>query len=156
MKETTLCYLEKDNKYLMLYRNKRKDDPNYGKWIGIGGKLEPGETHRCAAIREIWEETGLKVSRCIYKGEIRFISDFCEDEIMHLYYSDSFTGNLKECSEGELMWVEKDKLDKLPMWEGDKIFLNLLNKDIPVFSLILEYEQDRLKAAVLNGEKIKI
>ena len=157
MKETTLCYIEKDGKYLMLYRNKLKDDPNKGKWLGIGGKLEQGETPDQAAVREVYEETGLKLKGNNYRGIVNFISDIYPDEAMHLYYSSDFEGEVKECDEGELKWIEKDKLHTLPMWEGDKIFLNLIEEDIPFFRLTLRYNKDNnLTGADLDGEELTI
>lgn len=157
MKETTLCYIEKDGKYLMLYRNKLKDDPNKGKWLGIGGKLEQGETPDDAAVREVYEETGLKLKSYNYRGIVNFISDVYPDEAMHLYYSDDFAGEVKACDEGELKWIEKDKLRSLPMWEGDKIFLNLIEKDIPFFRLTLRYDKDNnLIGAELDGEELTV
>lgn len=156
MKETTLCYIEKDGKYLMLYRNKLKHDPNKGKWVGIGGKIEKGETPDMAAVREVREETGLILEKYEYKGVVNFISDIYEDEAMHLYYSDKFIGNIKECDEGDLKWIEKDKIKNLPIWEGDKIFLNLLEKDVPFFRLTLSYDKDTLKSACLDGQEIKL
>ena len=157
MKETTLCYIEKDGKYLMLYRNKLKDDPNKGKWLGIGGKLEQGETPDAAAVREVYEETGLNLKSYKYRGIVNFISDIYSDEAMHLYYSDDFTGEVKECDEGDLKWIEKDKLSGLPMWEGDKIFLSLIEKDIPFFRLTLRYNKDNsLVSAELDGKELTL
>ena len=156
MKETTLCYIEKDNRYLMLYRNKLKDDPNKGKWLGIGGKLEQGETPDDAAVREVYEETGLRLNSYNYRGIVNFISDIYPDEAMHLYYSSDFEGIVKDCDEGELRWIEKDRLCSLPMWEGDKIFLSLIEKDIPFFRLTLRYNKDSLTSAELDGRELTI
>jgi len=156
VKETTLCYIEKDGKYLMLYRNKLKNDPNKGKWLGIGGKLEDGETPDDAAVREVYEETGLRLISYKYRGIVNFISDIYPDEAMHLYYSDDFEGEVKECDEGDLKWIEKGRLSELPMWEGDKIFLRLIEKDIPFFRLTLRYNKDTLIQAELDGKVLTI
>ncbi len=140
----------------MLYRNKLKDDPNKGKWLGIGGKLKPDESPDDACVREVKEETGLALTAFRYRGIVNFISDIYPDEAMHLYYSDSFKGTVTECDEGELKWIEKDKLYDLPMWEGDKIFLELIKKEIPFFELTLKYNGDILISAELDGEDYKI
>ncbi|TVP86808.1 MAG: 8-oxo-dGTP diphosphatase, partial [Acholeplasmataceae bacterium] len=131
MRETTLCYLEKHNQYLMLHRNKKPNDANQGKWIGIGGGFLDGETAEMCMVREVLEETGLHLTRCHYKGIVTFISDIHEDEIMHLFKGLAWTGDLKPCEEGELAWMDKHDLDRLPMWEGDRIFLTLLDQDLP-------------------------
>ena len=156
MKETTLCYIEKENKYLMLYRNKSDKDPNKGKWLGIGGKLEKGETPDEAAVREVYEETGLILDGYEYRGIVNFVSDIYEDEIMHLYYSNDFRGEVKECDEGHLEWIDKDKVFDLPMWEGDRIFLKFLDSNMPFFNLTLRYERDTLVSGELEGREIEI
>lgn len=144
MKDTTLCYIEKDNKYLMLYRNKKKNDVNAGKYVGVGGHIEGNETPTECVIREIKEETGL-VAECVkYRGIVYFISDVYEDEAMHLFTCDRFCGELIECNEGELEWIDKDGLDKIPMWEGDYVFLEMLRSENEFFTLRLEYEKDKL------------
>ncbi|MGN1319135.1 MAG: NUDIX hydrolase [Lachnospirales bacterium] len=141
---TTLCYIEKDNKYLMLYRNKKKNDINEGKWIGVGGHFEKGESPDDCLLREVYEETGLHLTSYKLRGIITFIynKDFCE--YMFLYTADKFKGEILPCNEGELKWIDKDKINDLSLWEGDRIFLDLLNKNTPVFSLKLEYENDKL------------
>lgn len=145
MKNTTLCYIEKDGKYLMLHRVKKSNDINKDKWVGIGGKFEQRETPFECARREIIEETGLVVDNLNYRGIVTFVSDKYGTEYMHLFHSCSFSGELKtECDEGTLEWVEIDKITKLPLWEGDKIFLDLLRKDVPFFSLKLEYVGEKL------------
>lgn len=145
MKHTTVCYIEEDGKYLMIHRVKKKNDANHDKWIGIGGKLEPGESpHECAR-REVIEETGLVLNSLKYKGHITFVSDEFGTEYMHLFKTDDFSGKIKDnCDEGILEWIAKDHLLSLPMWEGDKIFLELLDKDVPFFSLKLVYRGDTL------------
>lgn len=145
MKNTTLCYIERDEAYLMLHRIKKEKDENRDKWIGIGGKFEPGETPYECAKREISEETGLIANSLSYRGVITFVSDLYGTEYMHLFTTRDFSGNLTEsCSEGELTWVKKSEVPNLPIWEGDKIFLALLDTDTTFFSLKLEYEGDKL------------
>ena len=145
MKNTTLCYIEKDEAYLMLHRIKKENDENRDKWIGIGGKFEPGETPYECARREILEETGLIANTLSYRGIVTFVSDIYGTEYMHLFTTCDFSGKISEnCSEGILTWVKKSEATSLPIWEGDKIFLSLLDTDTPFFSLKLEYEGDRL------------
>ena len=150
---TTLCYIEKDGKYLMLHRVKKEQDVNEGKWIGIGGKFEYGESPEECMIREAKEETGLAVTSMKFRGILTFICDKQDPEYICLYTIDGFSGQLKECDEGELLWVPKDEIFGLNLWEGDRIFFDLLQKDVPFFSLKLCYEGDQLLEAVLNGEK---
>ena len=154
MKATTLCYIEKDGCYLMLHRIKKKNDLNEGKWIGIGGHIEENESPDECILREAIEETGLTLKNCRPRGLVTFVSDTWEGEWMHLFTSDSFAGELKECNEGVLKWVKKEDVAKLPLWEGDRIFLDLLNKDIPYFQLKLVYEGDKLTKAVLDQTTI--
>ena len=153
MRNTTLCHIEKDGCYLMLHRIKKENDLNRDKWVGIGGKFEDKESPEECNRREVFEETGLILKSVEYRGIVTFVSDKWETEYMHIFYSDSFSGEIKECDEGVLEWVKKEKLYSLPIWEGDKIFLNLLETDTPFFSLKLEYTGDTLLKAVLN-EKI--
>lgn len=155
MINTTLCYLERGNEYLMLHRVKKEHDINRDKWIGIGGKFEDGESPEDCVRREVLEETGLTLNRLQYRGIITFVSDEYPTEWMHLFTSDSFSGEMISCSEGNLEWIEKKRLRALPMWEGDQIFLDLLEKPIPFFSLKLTYQGDHLTEAVLNGEIIR-
>ena len=156
MRNTTLCYIEKDGKYLMLHRTKKENDENKDKWIGIGGKFEEGESPEDCALREIKEETGLTVTSYQYKGIVTFVSDEWGTEYMHLFTSSDFTGDLKsECDEGELFWVDKDKLLTLPTWSGDIIFLKLLNSD-RFFSLRLEYRGENLISAVLDDKELSL
>lgn len=154
MRNTTLCYIEKDGKYLMLHRIKKENDLNHDKWIGVGGKFEDKESPEECVIRETLEETGLLLKRIEYKGIITFISDTWETEYMHLFVGKEFEGNLKECDEGVLEWIDKDKVAELPSWEGDRLFLNLMTKDVPFFSMKLVYEGDKLVEAKLNNEKV--
>lgn len=152
---TTLCYIEKSGKYLMLHRVKKENDANRDKWIGIGGKFEDKESPEDCVLREVKEETGLTLTDYSYRGIVTFVSDIYPTEYMHLFKATGFSGDLKTCDEGVLEWVDKDFVKNLPIWEGDKIFLDLLDKDIPFFSLKLEYQGDTLISAHLNREKIK-
>ncbi len=145
--KTTLAYIENEGKYLLLHRTKKKNDLNEGKWIGVGGKIEEGESMVHAFEREIKEETGLDVLNYSYLGKIDFLNDLYPPERMFLFKVTSFSGELSECDEGELAWVEKEKMMNLPLWEGDKAFLPLLEESHPhPFSLILEYHGGALYA----------
>ncbi|MBQ8929893.1 MAG: 8-oxo-dGTP diphosphatase [Oscillospiraceae bacterium] len=154
MKNTTLCYLERDGKYLMLHRVKKENDMNRDKWLGIGGKFEPGESPEDCALREIREETGLTVTDWEYRGIVTFVSEEFGTEWMHLFWSDSFTGTLTDCDEGELAWIGKRELLTKELWQGDRIFLELLEQRVPFFSLKLCYRGDTLTRAVLNGREL--
>ncbi len=155
MKLTTLCYIEKDNAYLMLHRVKKENDENHDKWIGIGGKFEKDESPEDCILRETLEETGLTLTSYRYRGLITFVSDQWPTEYMHLFTADGFTGELKLCDEGDLEWIDKQKLYDLTLWEGDRIFLKLLAENAPFFSVKLVYKGEKLVQAVLNGEKIQ-
>ena len=154
MKNTSLCYLEKDGQYLMLHRIKKENDANRDKWIGIGGKFEDGESPEDCVCREVSEETGLTLTDYRYCGIITFVSDRWETEYMHLFHASGFSGTIRECDEGVLEWISKDALAALPQWEGDRIFLRLMQENIPFFSLKLVYEGERLREAVLNGKEL--
>lgn len=154
MQNTTLCYIEKNEKYLMLHRIKKQNDLNHDKWIGIGGKFEIGESPEDCVLREVMEETGLKLEKMEYRGIVTFVSDDNWSEYMHIFWSDSFSGEMIECDEGELEWVEKKKMNELPHWKGDEIFLDLIERKAPFFSLKLIYKEGILQKAVLNGKEI--
>ena len=155
MKNTTLCYVERDGKYLMLHRVKKKDDYNGGKWIGVGGKFLEGESPEECLCREVKEETGLTLTSYRLRGIVTFAAAKWETEYMYLYTASAFEGALTECDEGVLAWVEKEKVPTLPLWEGDKVFLRLLQEDAPFFSLKLVYdEEDRLIKSVLDGKEV--
>ena len=156
MRNTTLVHLERDGKYLMLHRVKKEADENHDKWVGIGGKFEEGESPEDCALREVNEETGLTLRSWAYRGIVTFVSDELGTEYMHLFHSADFTGTVKDCDEGVLEWVDKKALLSLPIWEGDRIFLRLLDSDRPFFSLKLCYTGDRLTKAVLDGETLGI
>lgn len=151
MKNTTLCYIERDGKYLMIHRVKKVNDINKDKWVGVGGKFEEKETPFDCARREITEETGLVADSLNYRGLVTFVSNEFGTEYMHLFHTDSFSGNLKDdCDEGVLEWIDKNEVLNLPLWEGDKIFLDLLTKDVPFFSLKLVYEGSKLVSSTLE------
>ena len=155
MHNSTLCYIVKDGKVLMLHRVKKKNDINHDKWIGIGGKFEPEEAPEECILRETKEETGLTLTSWRCRGVVTFLQEGGEGEYMYLFTADDFTGELIECDEGDLQWVSMEFLDALPTWEGDRIFLNLLWQDAPFFLLTLRYHGDRLVEAVLDGKKIR-
>ena len=150
---TTLVYIEKDDKYLMLHRTKKQNDVNKDKWIGVGGKFEKGEAPEECALREAMEETGLTI-KPVFRGIVTFLYNDNEAEYMFLFTAKEFSGTIKACDEGELKWVEKSKLFELSLWEGDKIFLRLLEENDDIFLLTLCYKDDTLLSATLNGEKI--
>lgn len=154
MSLTTLCYIEKDGKYLMMHRIKKKNDINQEKWIGIGGHFEPNESPEECLLREAMEETGLTLTSYRFRGLVTFISDRWETEYMCLYTADEYEGTLTDCNEGELVWIPKEKVMDLKLWEGDKIFLRLLNEDAPFFSLKLRYVGEELAEAVLDGKSL--
>lgn len=153
---STLCYIEKDEKYLMLHRIKKENDANRDKWIGIGGKFEDGESPEECVQRETLEETGLTLTDYRYRGIVTFVSDRWETEYMHLFTATGFSGEIKDCDEGVLEWIEKERLAALPQWAGDKIFLRLLNTDRPFFSLKLCYHGEELVFAALDGKPLDI
>ena len=152
---TTLCHLERGGRYLMLHRISKKADENKDKWIGVGGHMEEGESPEDCLIREVKEETGLTLTSYRFRGLVTFVSDQWGTEYMCLYTADAWTGEMTECREGALEWVDKDKVCSLNIWEGDKIFFRLLEEEAPFFSLKLRYEGDCLKEAVLDGERMQ-
>lgn len=145
MKLTTLCYIENDRgEYLMLHRTKKQNDLNAGKWIGVGGKFEANETPEECLLREVYEETGLTLTRYRFRGIVTFLSNKWEGEYMHLFTADKYEGTLCDCNEGELAWVPKNDVLKLNLWEGDHIFLRELLENDRFFSLKLSYTGDML------------
>lgn len=156
MKNTTLCYIKKDDSYLMLHRVKKENDLNRDKWIGVGGKFLPDESPEECLIRETLEETGLTLTRFSLRGIVTFVSARWETEYMYLYTADGFEGTISDCDEGVLEWVPIARVPELELWDGDRIFLELLEKDLPCFTLKLVYDaEDRLLSALLNGKKIR-
>lgn len=155
MINSSLCYISRGDEYLLLHRTKKKNDLNKDKWIGFGGKFEDRESPEDCVLREVYEETGLTLTSYAYRGIVTFISDKYETEYMHLFTADAFEGEMHPCDEGEPAWIKKKDFAALPQWEGDKIFLDLLEAGAPFFSLKLEYVGDTLVHAVLNGNTIK-
>lgn len=156
MKNTTLCYIENERgDYLMLHRVKKENDCNRDKWIGVGGKFEDGESPEECVLRETLEETGLTLTDWRYRGIVTFVSDRWETEYMHLFTATGWTGRLHECDEGVLEWVSREQFRGLPQWEGDRIFLRLMDEHVPFFSLKLVYAGDTLTEAVLNGQRLE-
>ena len=149
MKNTTLCYIEKDSMYLMMHRVKKKNDENEGKYIGVGGHFEENESPFDCIVREAKEETGLDIVPK-YRGVVTFVSNVYETQQMHLFTCDEYSGEIAMCNEGELKWIKKSELNKIPLWEGDKIFLDLLAKNAPFFSLKLVYQNDTLTEYVIK------
>ena len=156
MKNTTLCYIEQNDCYLLLHRIKKENDVNHDKWVGIGGHFEENESPEDCVLREALEETGLALDKPRYCGIVTFVSDRWEGEYMHLFHAERFTGRLRDCDEGVLEWVPKEKVHALPQWAGDRIFLDLLERRVPFFSLKLRYEGETLGEAVLNGIPLEI
>ena len=156
MINSCLVYIERGGKYLMMHRVKKENDTNHDTWIGIGGKFEDKESPEDCALRETAEETGLKLTDYRYCGIVTFVSDMYETEYMHLFNATGYEGEIRtDCQEGVLEWIEKARVRALPHWEGDDIFIDLMERKCPFFSLKLQYEGDELKLAVLNRKKIK-
>ena len=157
MINTTLCYLEQDDCYLMMHRTKKKNDANQGKWIGIGGKFEEGESPDDCLLREVKEETNLQLTQYQFRGIVTFVSDKYGTEHMHLFTASGFVGELcTNCCEGELKWIAKDTISSLSLWEGDKIFLRLLQTESSFFTLKLCYQGDSLVSAIFNGTPLQL
>ena len=150
MINTTLCYIEKDNKYLMLHRTKKENDLNEGKWIGVGGKFEKDETPEECLLREVKEETGLTLTKYRLRAVITFISNEWGTEYMYLFTANDFMGDLIDCNEGQLEWIDKDDILKLNIWEGDRIFLKKMIEEDNFFTLKVVYEGDKLVESVIK------
>ena len=151
---TTLCYIEKDGRYLMMHRVKKAHDINKDKWVGIGGHFEADESPEECLLREAREETGLTLTEYKQRGIITFMSDRWQTEYMFLYTASAYEGEIGECNEGTLEWIDKEKVYELPLWEGDNIFFHLLEEQRPHFSLKLRYVGEALVEAVLDGKSI--
>ena len=155
MKKTTLIYIEKDDKYLMLHRNKKVNDINKDKWIGVGGHFQTNESPEECLLREVKEETGLTLINYRLRGIVTFICDSLpEAEYMHLFTADDYEGELIDCNEGTLEWVPKPEIYNLNLWEGDLVFHRLLDEDAPFFLLKLVYQGDKLIEAKLNNQDL--
>ena len=141
---STVCYIERKGKYLMLHRTKKQNDINKEKWLGIGGKFQDKESPEDCIIREVKEETGLTLNSVSLRGILTFINTICETEYIYVFTSNDFTGKLIECNEGELQWVYKDKVTSLNLWEGDKIFIEKIKEDTPFFTIKYLYDGDTL------------
>ncbi len=150
---STLCYIEKDRKYLMLHRTVKENDINKDKWIGVGGHFEADESPEECLIREVKEETGYTLTSYRYRGIVTFVSGNGITEYMSLFTADGFEGEETDCDEGELEWVDIDRIHELNIWEGDKIFFRLMEEECDFFSLKLVYDgQDQLISVSLNGK----
>ena len=158
MNMSSLCYIRRGDEYLMLHRIKKQADINAGKWIGVGGGFEDGESPEECMLREVREETGLRLTSWRYRGIVTFVDDDWGTEYMHLFTADGFEGEIQDCSEGELAWKRRsDVLSTLPIWEGDRIFLRLIEDDFrPFFSLKLRYRGGSLIEAVLDGQALDV
>ena len=156
MIDCSLCYLYRGAEVLMMHRTRKKNGMNHDKWIAVGGRFEAGERPVECALREVKEETGLTMTDPRYRGVVTFINDLYETERMHLFTCENWTGELTDCDEGELVWLPKTEMDKLPMWEGDRIFHRLLDEEAPFFSLELVYKGEKLLKATLDGRQLTI
>ena len=156
MKQTTLCYISDNERYLMLHRTLKDNDASHGKWIGVGGKCEPDESPDECMLREVEEETSLKITQWQYRGIVTFISDIWPCEYMHLFSATGWSGSISDCNEGILQWIDRKHLSNLNLWQGDRIFLKLLLDNQPFFSLKLSYRGDDLIAAKLNGVSLNL
>ena len=155
MRNTTLCYIQNDKgQTLLLHRVKKENDLNKDKWIGVGGGFEDRESPEDCLLREVQEETGLTLTAYRYRGIVTFVSDEWETEYMHLFTADGYEGELIDCDEGTLEWVDTALVPTLPTWEGDRIFLRLIAENAPFFSLKLTYRGETLTSAVLNGKPL--
>lgn len=157
-KLTTLCYIEKDGCYLMMHRVKKQNDINRDKWIGVGGHFEDCESPEECLLREVREETGLTLNSWKFRGIVTFVSTDSTGtvfEYMHLFTSDDFSGTMTDCDEGNLEWIQKSQLKNLNFWEGDYVFLDLIDKNEPFFSLKLVYKDGKLTDTGLNGKPLK-
>ena len=155
---STLCYIERNieekSQYLMLHRVKKENDCNRDKWIGVGGKFQERESPEECLLREVREETGLTLTSWRFRGLVTFVSDQWPTEYMHLFTAEGFTGTIGRCDEGDLEWVDLDRVEQLPLWAGDHLFLKLLASEAPFFSLKLRYQGETLAEAWLDGRPL--
>ena len=157
MYNTSLCYLTRGDEVLLMHRTRKREDVNQGKWIGIGGHFENGESPEECMLREFQEETGLTLTEWCYRGIVTFDQENAETEYMHLFTATKYTGTLRvDCDEGELAWVRWDAMDALPQWEGDRVFLKLLGRQSAFFSVKLCYHGENLSQVYLNGTRTEI
>jgi 8-oxo-dGTP diphosphatase len=146
------CYIQKDGKTLMLLRNKKENDINAGKCIGIGGRFERGESPEDCLLREVQEEAGVTLTSFRFRGTITFVYDDDEAIIIFVFTADGYSGELlKECDEGELLWVETDKITELPLWEGDRLLWKWLIADEGFFNAKFVYDK-----GVFVGHEVRI
>ncbi len=157
MELTTICYLEENGCYLMIHRTKKKNDINQDKWIGPGGHVEKGESPEECIQREMREECGITLADPALRGIITFVSDTCGEIYIFLFTATRHEGTLNsDCAEGFLKWVPKAQLPELSLWEGDRIFLDLLEQRRDFFSLKLCYRGDTLTEAALDGRSLSL
>ena len=150
MKLATLCYVQHENKTLMLYRNKKENDYHEGKWNGLGGKFEQGETPEECAGREVYEESGLRVKDPHLKGFITFpLFDGKDDWYVFLFVFNGYEGELIDSPEGRLEWIDNEKLTELNLWEGDEVFIPWLFED-KFFSARSDYIDGEYKGYQVN------
>ena len=153
---TTLCYLEQDDRLLMLHRIKKKNDVNQDKWIGVGGHALSYESPEDCLLREVYEETGLTLTDYRFRGIVTFALKGVETQYMCLYTATGWEGEIDyNCPEGVLEWVPKDRIGSLELWPGDRVFFKLLAQEHPFFSLKLSYDGDILEECVLDGKKLE-
>ncbi|RGU90876.1 NUDIX domain-containing protein [Clostridium sp. AF15-17LB] len=154
---STLCYMERDGKYLMLHRTVKKNDVNKDKWIGVGGHFEADESPEECLLREVREETGYTLTSYRFRGIVTFVSGNGVTEYMSLFTADGFEGEPVPCDEGELAWVDIEDVWSLNIWEGDKIFFRLMDEREQFFSLKLVYDgHDKLVSASLDGRPMEL
>lgn len=148
---STVCYIEKDNKYLMLHRTKKENDVNKDKWFGVGGKFEKDESPEECVLREVMEEAGLKLLDIKLRCIVTYVSNTFDTEYMYVFTSNKFDGEISKCSEGDLEWIDKDKILNLNIWEGDKIFLEKINNNDNFFTAKFIYKNDKLVFSKINN-----
>jgi 8-oxo-dGTP diphosphatase len=149
MKLATLCYVRRSARTLMIHRVKKANDIHEGKWNGLGGKLEPGESPEECAVREILEESGLRAISMRLKGFLTFpLFARNEDWYAFVFVVDEFDGELIDSPEGDLEWIDDEKLLTLNLWQGDRIFLPLLDQP-GLFSAKIVYRDSQLVSHAL-------